>query len=293
LGIFIGVITFIGSVIAFLKLDGKISGNPLIIGGWFRHVINLFLVGGCVVLWAFYLMHNWLGYLFIMTALALLLGFHLIMAIGGADMPVVVSMLNSYSGWVTAVNGLLLNNALLIITGALVGSSGAILSYIMCVYMNRSFFGVIMGGFGMAAPVQMASSGVEPIAATVKDFIKDLHAAKSVIIVPGYGMAASKCAVEVGRFAETLRKLGKRCRFCIHPVAGRLPGHMNVLLAEANVPHKIVEELDEINPDFDDTDVVIVIGANDTVNPDAERNPNSAIKGMPVCQVWHAKKSFH
>lgn len=271
LGIFIGAVTFTGSVVAWGKLQGIISSSPLIIGGPFRHFLNGGVILGSIsLIIAFCFDSENILYLVIVCVLALFLGWHLVMAIGGADMPVVVSMLNSYSGWATAASGFMLSNKLLIISGALIGSSGAILSYIMCKAMNRSFISVISGGFGMetSTPVQQVIEGemVEAKADEVTNALKD---AKSVIIVPGYGMAVSRAQNNVGALAQTLRKMGKTCRFCIHPVAGRLPGHMNVLLAEARVPYDIVQEMDHINDDFKKTDVVIVIGANDTVNPDA------------------------
>lgn len=295
-GIFIGALTFTGSVVAWGKLQAVIRSNPLIIGGWFRHVLNAGVIIGSITLCVLFCMSNadtemQMWYMFAMTVLALFLGWHLVMAIGGADMPVVVSMLNSYSGWATSASGFMLNNLLLIITGALVGSSGAILSYIMCRAMNRSFFSVIMGGFGQGTVVaQAVSDGREPVPTSKDEFVKELLASKEVVIVPGYGMAVSKSQHEVSVLTSILRKSGKTVRFCIHPVAGRLPGHMNVLLAEANVPYDIVLEMDEVNKDFPRTDMVLVIGANDIVNPDAQDNPDSAIKGMPVCEVWKARR---
>jgi NAD(P) transhydrogenase len=294
LGIFIGTITFIGSLIAYGKLDEKITSKPLIIGGWFRHVLNLLVVSACIVLLVLYAMSpdSWI-YLVIMTVLALFLGWHLIMAIGGADMPVVVSMLNSYSGWATSASGFMLSNPMLIIVGALVGSSGAILSYIMCKAMNRSFYSVILGGFGMGATSgPILKEGAEMQEAKPEEVLASLKSAKSIVIVPGYGMAQSRSQEAVGSLAKQLRAMGKQCRFCIHPVAGRLPGHMNVLLAEANVPYDIVQEMEELNKDFPTTDVVLVVGANDIVNPDAENNPQSVIAGMPVCRVWTSKRVY-
>jgi NAD(P) transhydrogenase subunit beta len=260
--------------------------------GWGRHVINIMCLIACAVLGVLFgVMPMGILYLGIMTVIAAFIGWHMVMAIGGADMPVVVSMLNSYSGWATAASGFLLNNVLLIITGALVGSSGAILSYIMCKAMNRSFFSVILGGFGQGA----TSGGSQPVPegepkpTNLKGFMGLVTAAKSIVIVPGYGMAVSRCQHDVGTLAATLRAAGKTVRFCIHPVAGRLPGHMNVLLAEANVPYDIVLEMDEINNEFASTDLVLVLGANDIVNPDALENPESPIAGMPVCEVWKSK----
>ena len=289
IGVFMGAVTFTGSVVAWGKLQGVIRSSPLLMGGSFRHVINLFAVIGTVFLSVIFVSNEEaIMYLLYMTGIALFLGWHLVMAIGGADMPVVVSMLNSYSGWTTAASGFLLENNLLIITGALVGSSGAILSYIMCKAMNRSFFSVIMGGFGQGTSAAAAAAVVEGEQVEIKlpDLVNEMMKARSIIIVPGYGMAVAKAQHLVGQFAATMRKLNKTVRFCIHPVAGRLPGHMNVLLAEANVPYDIVLEMDEINKDFPSTDMVLVIGANDTVNPDAQDNPNSLIAGMPVCEVW-------
>jgi NAD(P) transhydrogenase subunit beta len=296
-GIFIGSITFSGSVIAFGKLSAKISGKPMLLPG--RHWINL---AGLVLV-------IWLGTRFVgapsissgmlplvaMTIIALLFGIHMVMAIGGADMPVVVSMLNSYSGWAAAATGFMLNNDLLIVTGALVGSSGAILSYIMCRAMNRNFISVIAGGFGTAGGTPAAAAGqpageVFPI--TAPETAELLHAAKNVIIVPGYGMAVAQAQHTVYEIAKHLRDKGVNVRFGIHPVAGRMPGHMNVLLAEARVPYDIVMEMDEINADFPDTDVAMVIGANDIVNPAAQEDPTSPIAGMPVLEVWQAKTSI-
>jgi len=291
IGVFFGAFTFTGSVVAWGKLQGVIRSSPLMLLGSGRHVINLLVLAGTFTL-AFLFVTNEDNetYLLAMTGLSLFLGWHLIMAIGGADMPVAISMLNSYSGWTTSASGFLLKNNLMIITGALVGSSGAILSYIMCKAMNRSFFAVIMGGFGQGTVVVSAvgDGGVQR-ETNCTDFVSSLLASKHIIIVPGYGMAVAKAQHDVGRLADILRKQGKVVKFCIHPVAGRLPGHMNVLLAEANVPYDIVLEMDELNPEFPKTDLVLVIGANDTVNPDALENPNSAIAGMPVCEVWKAK----
>lgn len=294
IGVFIGAITFIGSVVAFLKLHELINSKPLIILGSFRHFINLILVLACVGLCVAFCIDPFnIVYLAVMTGLSLILGWHLIMAIGGADMPVVVSMLNSYSGWATAASGFMLNNNLLVIAGALVGSSGAILSYIMCRGMNRSFFSVIAGGFGLEPTVgAVIAEGAEMQEAKLPEVVQAIKSAKSVVIVPGYGMAMSKCQYEVGSLAKVLRGMGIEARFCIHPVAGRLPGHMNVLLAEANVPYNYVYEMEHINHDFPKTDVVLVVGANDTVNPDAIENPQSVLAGMPVCEVWKAKQVF-
>ena len=289
--VIIGAITTTGSVLAFLKLRGSVSGKPLLLPA--RHLLNLAMLIGIVVLGIMYAHSPQLWSLAAATAIACVLGVHLVAAIGGADMPVVVSMLNSYSGWTAAAAGFMLDNDLLIITGALVGSSGAILSYIMCKAMNRSIWNVIFGGFGAtpapsakAKPAQPAGD-VQEIDATT--LAADLKAAKNVIIVPGFGMAAARAQHAVREMTDVLRKQGVNVRFAIHPVAGRLPGHMNVLLAEANVPYDIVLEMDEINHDFPMTDIAIVIGANDIVNPAAEEDPTSPIAGMPVLQVWKAK----
>ena len=287
LGVFIGAVTFTGSIIAYGKLAGKIGGKALILPG--RHLLNLAMVGGSFVLLLMYMNHTGSWTLYAMTVLALLLGVHLVMAIGGADMPVVVSMLNSYSGWAAAATGFLLGNDLLIVTGALVGSSGAILSYIMCKAMNRQFLSVILGGWGDATGPAMEIEG-EQIAVDVDGVASALDDADSVIIVPGYGMAVAQAQQSVSELTRRLRAKGKEVRFAIHPVAGRLPGHMNVLLAEAKVPYDIVLEMDEINEDFGSTDVVIVIGSNDIVNPAAQEDPNSPIAGMPVLEVWNAKQ---
>ncbi len=287
LGVFIGAVTFTGSIIAYGKLAGKIGGKALILPG--RHLLNLAMVGGSFVLLLMYMNHAGSWTLYVMTVLALLLGVHLVMAIGGADMPVVVSMLNSYSGWAAAATGFLLGNDLLIVTGALVGSSGAILSYIMCKAMNRQFLSVILGGWGDATGPAMEIEG-EQIAIDVDGVASALDDADSVIIVPGYGMAVAQAQQSVSEMTRRLRAKGKDVRFAIHPVAGRLPGHMNVLLAEAKVPYDIVLEMDEINEDFGSTDVVIVIGSNDIVNPAAQEDPNSPIAGMPVLEVWNAKQ---
>ncbi|HTR79432.1 MAG TPA: Re/Si-specific NAD(P)(+) transhydrogenase subunit beta [Gemmatimonadaceae bacterium] len=298
LGILIGAVTFSGSVIAFGKLSGKIGGKPLLLPG--RHVINL--IGLLVVLWfggAF--IHSesvsaGMTPLIVMTVIALLFGIHMVMAIGGADMPVVVSMLNSYSGWAAAATGFMLNNDLLIVVGALVGSSGAILSYIMCRAMNRNFLSVIAGGFGTGGGAVAAKSGEAPagdvVPITPQETADLLRDAKNVIIVPGYGMAVAQAQHAVYEITQLLRQKGVNVRFGIHPVAGRMPGHMNVLLAEAKVPYDIVMEMDEINADFPDTDVAMVIGANDIVNPAAQEDPTSPIAGMPVLEVWKAKTSI-
>ena len=287
LGVFIGAVSFTGSIIAYGKLAGKIGGKALILPG--RHLWNLVMVGGSLVLMLMYMNHAGSWTLYVMTLLALLLGAHLVMAIGGADMPVVVSMLNSYSGWAAAATGFLLGNDLLIVTGALVGSSGAILSYIMCKAMNRHFLSVILGGWGDATGPAMEIEG-EQVAIDVDGVASALDDADSVIIVPGYGMAVAQAQQSVSELTRRLRAKGKEVRFAIHPVAGRLPGHMNVLLAEAKVPYDIVLEMDEINDDFASTDVVIIIGSNDIVNPAAQEDPNSPIAGMPVLEVWNAKQ---
>ncbi len=291
LGVFIGSLTFTGSVIAWGKLQGVIGSKPLLLPA--RHLLNLAMLAACVWLgWAYLGQgHDGLTELLIMTAIAGVIGVHLVMAIGGADMPVVVSMLNSYSGWAASAAGFMLANDLLIITGALVGSSGAILSYIMCRAMNRSFISVILGGFGAdegAAPAQGLAVEGEMVATTAADVVAQLKSAQSVIIVPGYGMAVAQAQHPVKEIVQILRGLGKQVRFAIHPVAGRLPGHMNVLLAEANLPYDIVLEMDEINDDFPTTDVVLVIGANDIVNPSALDDPSSPIAGMPVLHAWEA-----
>jgi NAD(P) transhydrogenase subunit beta len=300
-GILIGAVTFSGSLIAFGKLNGKIGGKPLLLPA--RHWLNL--IGLLVVVWfgrEFVNAHDvqsGMTPLIVMTVIALLFGIHMVMAIGGADMPVVVSMLNSYSGWAAAATGFMLSNDLLIVTGALVGSSGAILSYIMCNAMNRNFISVIAGGFGSGAgkPAPKAYGAaaepqgeVVPVSATeTAELLRD---AKSVIIVPGYGMAVAQAQHTVNDITKHLREKGVNVRFGIHPVAGRMPGHMNVLLAEAKVPYDIVLEMDEINDDFPDTDVAMVIGANDIVNPAAQDDPTSPIAGMPVLEVWKARTSI-
>lgn len=287
LGVFIGAVTFTGSIVAYGKLAGKLGGKAMILPG--RHLWNILIVLGSLVLLVMYMNHAGSWTLYAMTFLALILGAHLVLAIGGADMPVVVSMLNSYSGWAAAATGFLLGNDLLIVVGALVGSSGAILSYIMCKAMNRHFVSVILGGWGDASGPQMEIEG-EQIAIDVDGVTAALEDADSVIIVPGYGMAVAQAQQSVSELTRRLRAKGKNVRFAIHPVAGRLPGHMNVLLAEAKVPYDIVLEMDEINDDFKDTDVVIVIGSNDIVNPAAQEDPNSPIAGMPVLEVWNAKQ---
>ena len=285
LGVFIGAITFTGSIIAYGKLSGVIDGKALVLPG--RHALNIIMLLACLVLGYLYLNHAGSWTLLVMTAIAFVIGAHLVMAIGGADMPVVVSMLNSYSGWAAAATGFLLGNDLLIVTGALVGSSGAILSYIMCKAMNRNFLSVILGGWGGASGPQMEVEG-EMVPTDVDSLAADLDMASSVIIVPGYGMAVAQAQSAVSELTRRLRDKGKTVRFAIHPVAGRLPGHMNVLLAEAKVPYDIVLEMDEINEDFADTDIVIILGANDIVNPAAKEDPNSPIAGMPVLEVWNA-----
>ena len=286
-GVFIGAITFTGSVIAYGKLSGVLNGKPLTLPG--RHALNLIMVFSCLGLGVLYLNHAGPWTLWAMTAIAFIFGAHLVLAIGGADMPVVVSMLNSYSGWAAAATGFLLGNDLLIVTGALVGASGAILSYIMCRAMNRNFLSVILGGWGTSTGPQMEVEG-EMIATDVASVASDIAEANSVIIVPGYGMAVAQAQSAVSELTRRLRDRGKTVRFAIHPVAGRLPGHMNVLLAEAKVPYDIVLEMDEINEDFNDTDIVIILGANDIVNPAAQEDPNSPIAGMPVLEVWKARQ---
>ena len=286
-GVLIGAVTFTGSIIAYLKLAAKIGSKPLMIPG--RNVINAVVLVAMLAMIGWFVPTRSVWALAVMTVLALLLGLHLVAAIGGGDMPVVISMLNSYSGWAAAAAGFMLNNNLLIITGSLVGSSGAILSYLMCKAMNRKFLAVILGGFGDEKHAQAAKVEGEYHEVTVDDVAQELEAAHSVIIAPGYGMAVAKAQYPVATLVERLRAKGVEVRFAVHPVAGRLPGHMNVLLAEAKVPYDIVLEMDEINPDFPDTDVVLVIGANDTVNPSAAEDPNSPIAGMPVLEVWKAK----
>ncbi|RMG11281.1 MAG: Re/Si-specific NAD(P)(+) transhydrogenase subunit beta [Cyanobacteria bacterium J055] len=291
IGVFIGAVTFTGSIIAFGKLRAILSSKPLMLPA--RHFLNIAMLVATVWLGVQFMgTENGLQPLLIMTGIACVLGVHLVMAIGGADMPVVISMLNSYSGWAAAAAGFMLSNDLLIITGALVGSSGAILSYIMCKAMNRSFISVILGGFGEGAGAP-SGGGVqiegEAKPTTVEGTVELLLNAKSVIITPGYGMAVAQAQHGVSEITKILRDRGVNVRFGIHPVAGRLPGHMNVLLAEANGPYDIVLEMDEINEDFPETDVVLVIGANDTVNPSAMEDPSSPIAGMPVLEVWKAK----
>ena len=289
IGVFIGAITFTGSLIAWGKLNGRINGKALTLPG--RHLLNLVMVVLAFVLLIMYMQGAGSWTLYVMTLIAFAIGVHMVMAIGGADMPVVVSMLNSYSGWAAAATGFLLGNDLLIVTGALVGSSGAILSYIMCKAMNRHFISVILGGFGNATGPQMEVEG-EMIAIDADGVASALDDADSVIIVPGYGLAVAQAQQSVAELTRRLRAKGKNVRFAIHPVAGRLPGHMNVLLAEAKVPYDIVMEMDEINEDFPETDVAIVIGSNDIVNPAAQDDPNSPIAGMPVLEVWKAKQVF-
>ena len=288
LGIFIGAVTFTGSVVAFGKLSGKINSKALMLPH--RHKLNLAaLVASALLMVAFLNNPDNIFPVLLMTAIALAFGWHLVASIGGADMPVVVSMLNSYSGWAAAAAGFMLNNDLLIVTGALVGSSGAILSYIMCKAMNRSFVSVIAGGFGNDVQVSSDEEQGEHRETTAEEVAELLKNANSVIITPGYGMAVAQAQYPVADLTAKLRERGVNVRFGIHPVAGRLPGHMNVLLAEAKVPYDVVLEMDEINDDFADTDVVLVIGANDTVNPAAMEDPNSPIAGMPVLEVWKAQ----
>ncbi len=289
LGVFIGAVTFTGSVIAFGKLAGRVDGKATKLPG--GHLLNAAAAAISIVLLVVYLQTGSSLALIGMTIAALFIGYHLIMGIGGADMPVVVSMLNSYSGWAAAAIGFSLSNDLLIVVGALVGSSGAILSYIMCKAMNRSFISVILGGFGGTSGPQMEVTG-EQIAIDAEGVAAALNDADSVIIIPGYGMAVAQAQQSVSELTRKLRAKGKTVRFAIHPVAGRLPGHMNVLLAEAKVPYDIVMEMDEINDDFPSTDVAIVIGSNDIVNPAAQEDPNSPIAGMPVLECWKAKQVF-
>jgi len=300
IGILIGAVTFSGSIVAFGKLSGKIGGKPLLLPG--RHWLNL--LGLLIVIWfgrVFLQAHDiqaGMLPLLVMTVIALLFGIHMVMAIGGADMPVVVSMLNSYSGWAAAATGFMLSNDLLIVVGALVGSSGAILSYIMCRAMNRNFISVIAGGFGTGGGAPAAAGGAaeqpagEVVSVSAAETAEMLREAKNVIIVPGYGMAVAQAQHTVYEITKLLREKGVNVRFGIHPVAGRMPGHMNVLLAEAKVPYDIVLEMDEINEDFPDTDVSMVIGANDIVNPAAQDDPGSPIAGMPVLEVWKARNSI-
>jgi NAD(P) transhydrogenase subunit beta len=297
-GVLIGAVTLSGSVIAFGKLSARIGGKPLLLPA--RHWLNL--AGLLVVIWFGYeFLHahsiqQGMMPLIVMSVVALLFGVHMVMAIGGADMPVVVSMLNSYSGWAAAATGFMLSNDLLIVTGALVGSSGAILSYIMCRAMNRNFISVIAGGFGGETSAPAAGGAAQPAGEVVPVDAQEaadlLREAKSVVIVPGYGMAVAQAQHTVYEITKRLRELGKTVRFGIHPVAGRMPGHMNVLLAEAKVPYDIVLEMDEINGDFPDTDVSMIIGANDIVNPSAQEDPSSPIAGMPVLEVWKAHTSI-
>jgi H+-translocating NAD(P) transhydrogenase subunit beta len=299
IGIFIGAVTFSGSIVAFGKLSGRIGGSPMLLPG--RHWMNLAGLIAVIFFGRMFLQADSLSDgmfpLFVMTAIALLFGVHMVMAIGGADMPVVVSMLNSYSGWAAAATGFMLSNDLLIVVGALVGSSGAILSYIMCNAMNRSFISVIAGGFGTTKAAPKAAGGVTEPAGEVTPILAQetaelLRDAKSVVIVPGYGMAVAQAQHTVFEITRYLREKGVNVRFGIHPVAGRMPGHMNVLLAEAKVPYDIVFEMDELNDDFPDTDVAMVIGANDIVNPAAQDDPASPIAGMPVLEVWKARTSI-
>ena len=289
LGIWIGAVTFTGSVIAYGKLSGKVTSAATKLPG--GHLLNATAAISSLACLGWYLSSGALLPLVILTILALFIGVHLIMGIGGADMPVVVSMLNSYSGWAAAAIGFSLGNDLLIVVGALVGSSGAILSYIMCKAMNRSFVSVILGGFGGTAGPQMDVVG-EQIAIDADGVAAALEDAESIVIIPGYGMAVAQAQQNVAELTRRLRAKGKTVRFAIHPVAGRLPGHMNVLLAEAKVPYDIVLEMDEINDDFPSTDVAIVIGSNDIVNPAAQDDPNSPIAGMPVLECWKAKQVF-
>jgi len=294
IGVLIGAVTFSGSVIAFGKLSEKISGKPLLLPG--RHWFNLGLLIAVIVLGQMFLQQSETGGgtfpLLLMTIIAMAFGIHMVMAIGGADMPVVISMLNSYSGWAAAATGFMLSNDLLIVTGALVGSSGAILSYIMCRAMNRHFLSVIAGGFGTASGGEAAAieGEVQPIDA--EEAAQLLQAAKNIMIIPGYGMAVAQAQHTVYEITKLLRDKGKKVRFGIHPVAGRMPGHMNVLLAEAKVPYDIVFEMDEVNEDFSNVDVSIVIGANDIVNPSALNDPNSPIAGMPVLECWKGETTI-
>ena len=295
LGVLIGAVTFTGSVAAFGKLQGILSSRPLTLPG--RHLINLAIGIACIWLGILFVGADSLGAgiwpLLIMTGLAFIFGLHMVLAIGGADMPVVISMLNSYSGWAAAATGFMLANDLLIVTGALVGSSGAILSYIMCRAMNRRFLSVILGGFGgETSSGSAAKIEGEAVAVSTEETVQLLASAKSVVIVPGYGMAVAHAQHPVSELVKSLKDRGVETRFAIHPVAGRMPGHMNVLLAEARVPYDIVLEMDEINSDFPETDVVLVIGANDIVNPAAQEVPDSPIAGMPVLEVWKAKTTI-
>ena len=288
LGVFIGAVTFTGSIVAFGKLRGIISSSPLNLPH--KHKMNLAAIVVSTLLMIYFVKADGSMFaLIIMTLIAFAFGYHLVASIGGADMPVVVSMLNSYSGWAAAAAGFMLANDLLIVTGALVGSSGAILSYIMCKAMNRSFVSVIAGGFGQEVVISSDEEQGEHRETSAEEVAEMLKNSKSVIITPGYGMAVAQAQYPVHEITETLRAQGIEVRFGIHPVAGRLPGHMNVLLAEAKVPYDIVLEMDEINDDFPETDTVLVIGANDTVNPAALEDPNSPIAGMPVLEVWNAQ----
>ena len=295
LGVFIGAITFTGSVAAFGKLQGLISSRPLMLP--LRHWINLAIIIACLWLGAEFLgaesQQSGTNFLLIMTVLAFLLGLHLVLAIGGADMPVVISMLNSYSGWAAAATGFMLSNDLLILVGALVGSSGAILSYIMCRAMNRHFVSVILGGFGTSGGSAVASEAGGEISEIMPEEASTLlTSSQSAVIVPGYGMAVAHAQHPVAELTRKLREKGIQVRFAIHPVAGRMPGHMNVLLAEARVPYDIVLEMDEINPEMPDTDVILIIGANDIVNPSAQESDEGPIAGMPVIEVWKAKHTI-
>ncbi|MGY1714489.1 Re/Si-specific NAD(P)(+) transhydrogenase subunit beta [Geodermatophilus sp. SYSU D01106] len=287
IGVFIGAVTFTGSIVAFLKLSGRIRSNPLVLPG--KNALNVGALAVFVGLTVVFVVSPGLGVLSALTVLALGLGWHLVASIGGGDMPVVVSMLNSYSGWAAAASGFLLDNDLLIITGALVGSSGAYLSYIMCQAMNRSFLSVIAGGFGNEGSTTAAAVEGEHTEVTAEEVAQLLRDADSVVITPGYGMAVAHAQNAVADLTRTLTDKGVEVRFGIHPVAGRLPGHMNVLLAEAKVPYDVVLEMDEINDDLAKTSVVLVIGANDTVNPAAAEDPGSPIAGMPVLHVWEAE----
>jgi H+-translocating NAD(P) transhydrogenase subunit beta len=287
IGIFIGAVTFTGSIVAYLKLSAKIKSAPLVLPG--KNLLNLAALAAFVIFTVVFIVHPSLWALIVVTAVALAFGWHLVASIGGGDMPVVVSMLNSYSGWAAAASGFLLNNDLLIVTGALVGSSGAYLSYIMCQAMNRSFLSVIAGGFGIEAPTGDDTDYGEHREVFAEGAAELLAEARSVVITPGYGMAVAQAQYPVAELVRVLQARGTEVRFGIHPVAGRLPGHMNVLLAEAKVPYDIVLEMDEINDDLADTDVVLVIGANDTVNPAAAEDPTSPIAGMPVLRVWEAR----
>ena len=287
IGIFIGGVTFTGSIVAYLKLSAKMSSKPLVLPG--KNVLNLGAIAVFIGLTVWYVIDSQLWLLVAVTVLSLALGWHLVASIGGGDMPVVVSMLNSYSGWAAAAAGFLLNNDLLIVTGALVGSSGAYLSYIMCKAMNRSFISVIAGGFGIEAPQSSDVDHGEHREIDAQAVADMLTSASTVVITPGYGMAVAQAQYPVAELTQKLRDRGVDVRFGIHPVAGRLPGHMNVLLAEAKVPYDIVLEMDEVNDDLADTDVVLVIGANDTVNPAAAEDPGSPIAGMPVLRVWEAR----